>query len=102
MFQDLKGYIDIMWLAEQFNALSFDSRTNLLQHLADEYAGIDDEFTELVEQLLQALYAVIKLQNTEKIQQSLEERMFTNKTSAQLYSAFILIENVNLYVSEFI
>jgi hypothetical protein len=91
-----------MSLAEHFHKLDCASREQLLQYLADEYAGIDDEFTVIIDQLIQTLYSVLRLTSQEQIEKTLETHLFAGKSPAELYSVCVLLENVNVYIAEWI
>ncbi len=103
---DIETHIFIIDLAAQFFCLSNEEKESFLQHLTDEYSCIDDEFSSLIDQIIDVLYNYHQSSHQTKYNEQQTEfhllhlvSRLDDKEQVERFST--IIENMLMYINDF-
>jgi hypothetical protein len=86
-------------ISELFKQMSKNYQENFLHYLADEYAAMDDDYSFLIQQVLECLYP---RKSSWKVEDNLNQVLNTLSTVEQFQQFEVLLSNVLTYLKEYL
>ncbi len=95
----LETQLVIIEIQDMMKQMSSKYQEQFLHYLADEYAAISDDFSYLIEQIIECLYP---RKSSWKIEDNLNQVLSTLKTQEELQHFEVLLTNVLHYLHDYL